>query len=175
MVWLHQPVQLADFQRRPVAPVCTTDHEPELIYIYPTDLALPSNWRLRYAGLSFNHQSNGQPLPLSRSWNRTILTGGSGKRRAVPAARQTLVRLPEGDDVDDNPEISDLVGRSTFTGLWNPDLKNTFGLTVRHSLRSDANGSVKLEWLRKLNSTDGSGKPAACSCTRNCSPATATA
>jgi phospholipase A1/A2 len=43
--------------------------------------------------------------------------------------------------------------------MWNPTLNNTFGLTVRHSLRAQANGSVRLEWLRKLNHTDGSGKP----------------
>jgi phospholipase A1 len=43
-------------------PFRTTDHEPELIYIYPTDTPLPLGWRLRYSGLSLNHQSNGQPL-----------------------------------------------------------------------------------------------------------------
>jgi phospholipase A1 len=50
-------------------PFHTTDHEPELTYIYPTDAQLPLGWRLRYSGLSLVHQSNGQPLPLSRSWN----------------------------------------------------------------------------------------------------------
>jgi len=140
-------------------PFRTTDHEPELIYIYPTDLALPGNWRLRYTGLSFNHQSNGQPLPLSRSWNRTILMAGLENGAQFQLTGKLWYRIPEGDDVDDNPDISDLVGRSEISGQWSPDLKNTFALTVRHALRSDANGSVKLEWLRKLNNTDGSGKP----------------
>ena len=57
-------------------PFRTTDHEPELMYIYPADLNLPGGWRMRYAGLALNHQSNGQPLPLSRSWNRNILMAG---------------------------------------------------------------------------------------------------
>ena len=139
-------------------PFRTTDHEPELIYIYPTDLDLPGNWRLRYAGLSLNHQSNGQPLPLSRSWNRAILMAGMENGREFQLSGKLWYRLPENSETDDNPEISDLVGRSELTGLWNPDLKNTFGITVRHALRSNANGSVKLEWLRNLNSTDASGR-----------------
>jgi phospholipase A1 len=140
-------------------PFRTTDHEPELIYIYPTDLDLPGNWRLRYAGLSLNHQSNGQPLPLSRSWNRTILMAGLENGSQFQVTGKLWYRLPENAADDDNPEISNLIGRGEISGLWNPNLYNTFGLTVRHSLRAQANGSVKLEWLRKLNDTDGSGKP----------------
>jgi len=140
-------------------PFRTTDHEPELIYIYPTDLAVPGNWRLRYTGLSLNHQSNGQPLPLSRSWNRSILMAGLENGAHFQLTGKLWYRIPESADSDDNPDISDLVGRGELSGQWSPDLKNTFGLTVRHALRSDANGSVKLEWLRKVNSTDGSGKP----------------
>ena len=68
-------------------------------------------------------------------------------------------RLPENSNDDDNPEISDLIGRGELTGVWTPSVTNTFALTVRHSLRAQANGSVKLEWLHTLNDTDGSGKP----------------
>lgn len=57
-------------------PFRTTDHEPEITHIYPTDAALPGGWRLRYSGLSLVHQSNGQSPPLSRSWNRTALMAG---------------------------------------------------------------------------------------------------
>ncbi len=41
-------------------PFRSTDHEPELTYIYPTDARLPFGWRLRYSGLSLVHQSNGR-------------------------------------------------------------------------------------------------------------------
>ena len=37
-------------------PFRTTDHEPELTYIYPTDAQLPGGWRLRYS-LSLIHIS----------------------------------------------------------------------------------------------------------------------
>ncbi len=140
-------------------PFRTTDHEPELIYIYPTDLDLPGDWRMRYTGLSLNHQSNGQPLPLSRSWNRVILMAGLENGAQFQVTGKLWYRIPEGAASDDNPDIGNLIGRAELSGQWSPNLKNTFGLTVRHSLRAQANGSVKLEWLRKLNDTDGSGKP----------------
>ena len=51
-------------------PFRSTDHEPEVTYVYPTDAELPGGWRWPYSGVSMVHQSNGQALPLSRSWNR---------------------------------------------------------------------------------------------------------
>ncbi|MFN2430923.1 MAG: phospholipase A, partial [Cryomorphaceae bacterium] len=47
------------------------NYEPELIFNYPLDFNV-LGFRARMAGVSFNHQSNGQSLPLSRSWNRII-------------------------------------------------------------------------------------------------------
>lgn len=136
-------------------PFRTTDHEPELIYIYPTDLNLPGGWRLRYTGLSLNHQSNGQPLPLSRSWNRAIVMAGLEQGSEFRLLGKLWYRLPESASSDDNPEISDTIGRAELTGLWSPDQTNSFGLTLRHSLREQANGSVKLEWLRRIGDSSG--------------------
>jgi len=138
-------------------PFRTTDHEPELIYIYPTDLALPWGWRLRYSGLSLNHQSNGQPLPLSRSWNRTMLLAGMEKGNAFHVQGKLWYRTPDGDGVDDNPDIADLIGRTELTGVWNVNPNNALSATVRHSLRAQAGGSVKLEWLRKLGDSGFTG------------------
>lgn len=133
-------------------PFRTTDHEPELVYIYPTDLKLPLGWRLRYSGISLNHQSNGQPLPFSRSWNRTVLMAGMEKDQRFNVSAKLWQRLPESAADDDNPDIADLVGRAEVAGFWNADPDNTLGLTLRHSLRLNANGSVKLEWMKKLSS-----------------------
>jgi phospholipase A1 len=131
-------------------PFRSTDHEPELIYIYPLDLGLPGGWRWRYGGLSINHQSNGQSLPLSRSWNRNILMAGFEQGNAWRLEAKLWHRVPEAPADDDNPDISDLVGRAEVAAYWNPDPQNTLGLTLRHSLRAQANGSLKLEWLRRL-------------------------
>ncbi len=55
-----------------------TDHEPEIMYVYPTTAQLPFGWRWRYSGVGLVHQSNGQSNPLSRSWNRVYLMTSTG-------------------------------------------------------------------------------------------------
>lgn len=131
-------------------PFRSTDHEPELTYIYPTDAQLPGGWRLRYSGISAVHQSNGQSLPLSRSWNRAVLMAGMEQGDRFRVQVRAWARLPENAAQDDNPDIADYVGRAELAGFWNVDKGNTLGLTLRHSLRSEARGSARLEWLKGL-------------------------
>ena len=131
-------------------PFRSTDHEPEFIYVYPTDARLPGGWRLRYSGLGVVHQSNGQSLPLSRSWNRAYLMAGAehGDRWRVQV--RAWARLPERRGDDDNPGIGNTIGRGELALWWRPDPAHELGLTLRHSLRSVARGSSRLEWLRAL-------------------------
>lgn len=131
-------------------PFRNTDHEPELMYIVPTDADLPGGWRLRYGGVSINHQSNGQSLPLSRSWNRVILMAGAEKGDRFTLTGRLWQRMPEEADSDDNPGISDYVGRAEVTGGWNLDKVNTLTMSVRHSLQANANGSIRIDWLRAI-------------------------
>lgn len=138
-------------------PFRTTDHEPELTYIYPTDAKLPGGWRLRYSGISLAHQSNGQSLPYSRSWNRTILMAGIEQGREFQVQGRLWRRLSENASDDDNPGIEDYIGRAEIAGLWNVDQVNTLGVTWRHSLRADANGSIRLEWLRAIGTGEATG------------------
>ena len=51
-------------------PFRSTDFEPEAIYVYPHQIALSGGLNYRLSGAEVVHQSNGQSLPLSRSWNR---------------------------------------------------------------------------------------------------------
>jgi phospholipase A1 len=67
--------------------------------------------------------------------------------------------MPENAEDDDNPEIADLVGRGELTGIWSPSDKNTFSLTLRHSLRAQANGSARLEWLHTLSDNENTSRP----------------
>ncbi|MFM2276162.1 MAG: hypothetical protein RL211_2034 [Pseudomonadota bacterium] len=135
-------------------PFRTTDHEPEITYIYPTHAPLPGGWRLRYSGISAVHQSNGQSLPLSRSWNRIVLMTGMENGNDFRVTARAWARLPENNHQDDNPDISNHIGRFEITGFWNPDKNNTLGITLRHALRSQARGSVRLEWLQTLGKGD---------------------
>ena len=145
------------FNRELSRPFRSTDHEPELTYIYPTDAALPGGWRLRYSGISAVHQSNGQSLPLSRSWNRVVLMAGMERGARFSLQARAWARLPERNVDDDNPNISDLIGRAELTGTWFASDRHTLGLTVRHSLRSAARGSVRLEWLYRPLGTQPNG------------------
>jgi phospholipase A1 len=59
-------------------------------------------------------------------------------------------RLPEDSASDDNPDIADKVGRAEVAAAWNVDPNHTLALTVRHALRAEGNGSIRLAWLRKI-------------------------
>ena len=136
-------------------PFRVTDHEPEVVYVYPTDAPLPGGWRLRYSGIGFVHQSNGQTLPLSRSWNRAYLMAGMERGDDFRLQARVWQRMPETRTNDDNPDISNYVGRAELAGTWNPNRDNTLALTWRHSLRATPYGSVRLEWLRTLGTSQG--------------------
>ncbi|GAA4331680.1 phospholipase A [Variovorax defluvii] len=131
-------------------PFRTTDHEPELMYVYPTDVRLPGGWRWRYAGLGLVHQSNGQSLPYSRSWNRIYLMGGMELDDRFTLTGRVWQRLHESTADDDNPDISNYIGRAEISGRWNLSSENTLGLTLRHNLRDSGKGSIRLEWLKTI-------------------------
>ncbi|MGC1174733.1 phospholipase A, partial [Polaromonas sp.] len=137
-------------------PFRATDHEPELIYIYPHQIDLPGGWKYRLSGLALNHQSNGQSLPLSRSWNRVYLMGAAEKELGgdsrLELQGRVWQRLKESSGNDDNPDIADFIGRAELTGFWQINRVHSLGLTLRHSLRSEARGSARLEWMKTSTS-----------------------
>ena len=136
-------------------PFRATDHEPEFIYVYPLDLSLPARWRLRYAGLGVVHQSNGQGLPLSRSWNRTYLTAGADLNERWLLSARLWHRFSEGSSDDDNPGIADGVGRAELRLGWQVHRDHALSLTLRHALHDAGRGSARLEWFKTLAPTLG--------------------
>ena len=139
-------------------PFRATDHEPEITYIFPVDVDMGRGWRVRYVGVSANHQSNGQSVPLSRSWNRVIAKAGMEYGNTFVVNANLWQRLPEDASTDDNPDIADLVGRGEVAGVWNINDTHSLALTVRHSLQANANGSVRLAWLYKVASTNAENR-----------------
>lgn len=136
-------------------PFRSTDYEPEAIYVYPTTADLPFGWKWRYSGAGLVHQSNGQSDPLSRSWNRFYLMTGFEKDNNFAVTGRIWKRLNESAVDDNNPGISNFIGRGEVSATWNPSTRNTFVGTVRGTPGGDAKGSVRLEWLRSLG--DGKG------------------
>lgn len=131
-------------------PFRTTDHEPEIFYIYPTTAQLPFGWRWRYTGVGLVHQSNGQSDPLSRSWNRYYLMSGMelGNRWQVQA--KLWKRMSEDAEEDNNPGIQNYIGRGELKVGWNVNHGNWLSLTARGSLNGQGKGSGRLEWMHTL-------------------------
>lgn len=138
-------------------PFRTTDHEPEIFYVYPTDAQLPFGWRWRYSGAGLVHQSNGQSDPLSRSWNRWYLFTGAELDSRWQVHAKLWQRISESAGNDDNPGIQDYIGRGELKVGWNVNPHNYLGLTARGSL-GRGKGSGRIEWLRTLGEGWNGGK-----------------
>lgn len=112
-------------------PFRETNYEPELFLAWQPDReVLGLRWRLLTVGI--NHQSNGRPEPLSRSWNRLVVQAGFERGDFVLLLRPWF-RAHESGAEDDNPDIEDYLGHGevvaawcrkghtlTATGRWNP-------------------------------------------------------
>ena len=131
-------------------PFRTTDHEPEIFYVYPTTAQLPFGWRWRYSGVGLVHQSNGQSDPLSRSWNRYYLMTGVELDNRWQVQAKLWKRMSESAEDDNNPNIQNYMGRGEVKVGWNVNSNNWLGLTARGSLNGHGKGSGRLEWMRTL-------------------------
>jgi phospholipase A1/A2 len=126
-------------------PFRETNHEPEAMLVFRTDYEL-AGWRGRLFNLSLNHQSNGRSLPLSRSWNRVMLSADFERNDWTLSIRPWW-RISEATSQDDNPDISNYLGRGDI------HLVRTWGdrqlsLLARHSLRGGENshGALQLDY-----------------------------
>ncbi len=130
-------------------PFRETNYEPELMLVFATPYEF-LGIKGRMTSLSLNHQSNGQPLPLSRSWNRVIgeMAFESGD---WTFSLRPWWRLKETTHQDDNPGIEDYIGRgeALLTRKWG---EHVFTLQGRHSLkRGDrSRGSLQIDWAFPL-------------------------
>jgi phospholipase A1 len=126
-------------------PFRETNYEPELMLVLPTDYQI-FGFTGRMAGLSFNHQSNGRSLPLSRSWNRVIAQVGLEREDWLLMLRPWW-RLGASAAKDNNPDIEDHLGRGEvlIAHRWQGQV---FSLLARHTLRggSRSRGSVEFGW-----------------------------
>ena len=130
-------------------PFRETNYEPEVMAVAPLRLGLFGG-ELRMATLSLNHQSNGRALPLSRSWNR-VIGGLAYERDDWTAEWRVWKRISEDAEDDDNPDISDHVGRSELrlARYWG---EHALSVQLRHSLRSGvrSRGSVQFDYVFPL-------------------------
>jgi phospholipase A1 len=113
-------------------PFRETDYEPEAMLVFNTDYRL-FGWHGRLLGIGLDHQSNGQSDPQSRSWNRVMAQAGFERGNWTILLRPWW-RIPEAAKDDNNPDISDYMGRADvlFIHSWR---SQEFSLLLRDSLR----------------------------------------
>jgi phospholipase A1 len=129
------------------SPFRATDYEPEVIFATRTNANI-LGWRWRLLNLGFVHQSNGRPLPLSRSWNRVYAQVGL-ERGPFTLLIRPWFRLSEGDPKDDNPDIRDYFGSADIR-LGYVNEGHVFSLLGRYSGKGKK-GGIQAEWAFPLS------------------------
>jgi phospholipase A1 len=126
-------------------PFRETDYEPEATLVFNTNYHV-FGWNGRLLGIGLDHQSNGRSDPLSRSWNRVIASIGF-ERDGWTVMLRPWWRIPESRVDDNNPDITDYMGRGEVQIVheWRGQ---EFGLLLRDSFRggSRQHGAGQFSW-----------------------------
>ena len=124
------------------SPFRETDYEPELL------LNVGTRYRVlgfdgRFVQIGFNHQSNGQSEPLSRSWNRLVANVGIERGR-LSLLFKGWVRIRDAED--DNPGLTHFMGNGELWAYYFIK-RHRLGIMVRDNLNFRENrGAVQVEW-----------------------------
>jgi len=90
---------------------------------------------LKLINLGWVHQSNGRSLPESRSWYRVYVLGGWEWNDTTSILLRGWQRITETSSKDDNPDISNYLGRTDVTIRWEPaDKSQAVALLLRNNL-----------------------------------------
>jgi phospholipase A1 len=108
------------FNIRNSSPFRETVYEPELI----ATLGTGQESGLKLINLGWVHQSNGRSLPDSRGWNRIYLLGGWEWNDTTSIQLRGWRRIQYNSLTDDNPDISDYIGRGDLVIRWEPSDKS---------------------------------------------------
>jgi phospholipase A1/A2 len=130
------------------APFRDTNYNPEVFYRFPE-----STWGSGIFGadMGLEHQSNGQRLPLSRSWNLLYFAPSvhgdnwlvyAKLRYRIPEDDKAFPTDPEGDD---NPDITDYLGYSDIDAYFNLPRGNFLHFQMRGYLGT-SKGNVSLSY-----------------------------
>lgn len=136
------------------SPFRETNYQPEIFYGIFNDFKF-GEWTNRVNVIGIEHQSNGRPQPLSRSWNRIYANFVWENDNWVvmfkpwyrlPETEKTEINQPDGDD---NPDISHYMGHFEFSSVYKWD-SQTFGMMVRNNFSKNNRGALQLDWTFPL-------------------------
>lgn len=121
-------------------PFRESNYEPEVIFSlrYAAEDSL-----LKFANLGLVHQSNGQSLPRSRSWNRVYLQAGFEKNwgeHTLIVEPRIWSRFGKNGANDDNPDITQYLGYGEVNLRYiSPSQWNASALVKARSLQLGIN------------------------------------
>ncbi|MBJ7275158.1 phospholipase A [Marinobacter salarius] len=133
------------------APFRETNYEPEVFVRYETNYDLGPG-RLNGVTLGFNHESNGQSEPRSRSWNRIVGSAAYSYDRWL-FILQPWYRLPEDDSEDDNEDIESYLGYANYMAIYKWSEDRTLSMKLMNNLRSDNKTSIELGYSFPMGDT----------------------
>lgn len=119
------------------------NYEPELLLNFPIKFNV-LGFTARTAGVSINHQSNGRDLPRSRSWNRIMFHMGF-ERKHWQVVLRPWIRL--SDEEDENPLITDHIGRGEVTIIYGNKNHVVYGLFTNSFNTRSNRGSAQLNYV----------------------------
>lgn len=131
------------------SPFRETNYSPELLLTFGTN----QTSGLKLINLGIEHQSNGRPLPDSRSWNRLYALGGWEWNNRTSILTRAWWRIPENKANDDNPDITHYLGIADMVLRWETaDRSQAASLLLRNNLQIHNNrGFAQLDWATPLH------------------------
>lgn len=144
------------WSREQSSPFRSTDHEPELIYVVPVPQAkdqAPTQWRLPMLQFGLTHQSNGQGLPGSRSWNRVWLAATAVQPSSgLSLSAKAWHRLREDAQDDDNPDLVRYRGHGELQLAWTGPRALTSLLWRTSFSQPGRRGALQFDWTYPVHS-----------------------
>jgi phospholipase A1 len=141
-----QQSQWQAYNRRGSSPFRDTNYQPELMAVVPLDVPILGA-KLRFINVGIVHQSNGQALTLSRSWDRVYAQAGleSGNFTLLGRVWQ---RRKEHYRSDNNPDIIDYMGRGDVVLAYHRN-GHDFSVGMRRNFTTER-GAIQADWAFPL-------------------------
>jgi phospholipase A1 len=128
------------------SPFRETNYQPEVMAIAPLPLKR-MGLDAAFVGVGVVHQSNGQASTISRSWNRVY--GQLGMERGdFSLVGRVWKRMSEDLADDNNPDITDFMGRGDITATYHWDGHEVSAL-ARHNFHTNK-GGLQLDYSYPL-------------------------
>jgi phospholipase A1 len=132
------------------SPFRETNHEPEVWAQFNPNWEF-LGFRNTANTVGIVHQSNGNGGLLSRSWNR-VFANLIIEKDNLALSLKPWFRIPEDEDNDDNPDITDYLGHYEVRGAYKWG-KHVFSGMSRNNLESGfSKGAVEVSWSFPLGS-----------------------